>query len=150
MGTLHAPTSQVSVCAVADCCHSKLHRPWLSSVRFTLVCHCQAFLSLHAGFWPFIIHLFLSFISLSFLRSTVIYMHSWPWAYVQYIQYLWIVCVCVSVCLRSSGKRGSTGPRPVHPLSRSLQKLLRPRRMSVPQYPGPALLQVYTHKHSNT
>lgn len=39
------------------------------------------------------------------------------------------------VCLRSRGKRGSeerAGPRSVHPLSRSLQKLLRPRRVSVP------------------
>lgn len=54
------------------------------------------------------------------------------------IKFLWTMCVCVF-------SRRSTAP--VHPLSGRLQKLLRPRRVQVPQYPGAALLQVNTHTH---
>lgn len=55
------------------------------------------------------------------------------------------VFMSVCVCLHYRDQRGPeerAGTWPVHPLSRWLQKLLHPWRVSVPQYPGAALLQV--------
>lgn len=52
------------------------------------------------------------------------------------------------VCEQNRGKRRRAeggSPRTLHSLSGRLQKLLRPRRVSVSQDPGQALLQVHTH-----
>lgn len=66
------------------------------------------------------------------------------------IHYLWSMCLFCCLCvLHSGGKRWSARPRTLHPLPRSLQKLLCPWRLPVPQHPGPALLQVYTNRDLN-
>lgn len=55
------------------------------------------------------------------------------------------------VCEQNRGKRRRAeggSPRTLHSLSGRLQKLLRPRRVSVSQDPGQALLQVHTHTHT--
>lgn len=121
-----------------ECCSQRLpHWPCLDSVWLPLSHHSQALKSLSSCTSFTLYHppppLFMS---LSFPCAL---QHSQPWACVR-IKFLWTVCVCVF-------SRRSTAP--VHPLSGRLQKLLRPRRVQVPQYPGAALLQVNTRTNTH-
>ena len=167
--TSHGLTSQVSACAAGEwtnnmCCHSKAaFSPRLSPPSVCQsVCLSEDRLSLLGLLLFSLRHPSLPLI----LKAYVFFLctvqrcifTSVPRAYINiryWLDLMNFVCLRVFVCffvvfLLSSGKRWSSGPRPVHPLSRSLQKLLRPRRVSVPQDPGPALLQVHTHTHTHT
>ena len=124
MGTLHGPTSQVTV---------RTH-----AVHVTSRC-CPLKL------------LFLSFEPLSVFVVTLSSRTCTAGPQRAHIHYLWSMCIFWCLCvLHSGGKRWSTRPRSLHPLPRSLQKLLCPWRLSVPQHPGPAVLQVHTHTNSHT